>query len=601
MKDLSVTRVPETYLLKIRYRSPDRQLAADVVNAIANSYVLHSDSIRYSSLTSVSRFLRKQLPELKANMERSGAALAQLERELNIVDAEKKTSILSLRLLQLNTEYTNAQSDRVKEEAAYHAIKGGSLEAAQISTQGDNLRKHTERLLDAVEKFAQIKTHFGANHPEYRRAVAQIKQLESELTAARQNIRGAIDMEYRQAEDREKMLKDAVAQYKAELDRINARSFMYETIKRDAETDSKLYKELTRKIKEAEINSAFQNGAIRLADVGRPAPKPTSPRPTLNLIFVFFCSSLLAVAIATIADALDRTVRDPKQTSRLLNTDVIGALPRVKHWHRGVRGSSLRKPTSVATSRRSLREIRDPAPQVVAPVSSAQQVLSFEDAIRILLNSILLSNGARPLRSIMISSAFPKEGKTTIATHLAMVHAKQKRRCLLIDSDLRSPGVSSALGLNNDSGLSKVLQNKTDWRREITKMPGFPDLDIICAGPDSLAFTDMVGKLIRQMLKEAGSDYDLIIVDAPPLLGIPEALQMAAAVDGVAVTALAGHTCRSTLDSVLGALQGIRANVVGLVLNETNYGGSDAYQYYGYSNQHQNYAPCRPSPYNELT
>jgi uncharacterized protein involved in exopolysaccharide biosynthesis len=135
LKNLKVSRPPNTYLLLISYRSADARLAADVSNAIARSYLEHTYNIRFKSSASLSAFMERQLEELKAKMERSSGALAQFERELNVINPEQKTSILSARLLQLNSEYTNAQADRVRKEAAYKSVSSGTLETAQVSTQ----------------------------------------------------------------------------------------------------------------------------------------------------------------------------------------------------------------------------------------------------------------------------------------------------------------------------------------------------------------------------------------------------------------------------------------------------------------------------------
>src|SRR5271157_3993775 len=164
LKNLKVTRPPNTYLLLIGYRSTDPRLAANVANGIAHSYLEHTYNIRFKSSASLSAFMEKQLEELKAKMERSSAALAQFERELNVISPEEKTSILSARLLQLNSEYTNAQADRVRKEAAYKSVAGGSLEAAQVSTQGEALKRLSERLDETQQKFAEIKAHYGPNH-----------------------------------------------------------------------------------------------------------------------------------------------------------------------------------------------------------------------------------------------------------------------------------------------------------------------------------------------------------------------------------------------------------------------------------------------------
>ena len=155
LKNLKVTRPPNTYLLKISYRSPNRQLAADVANEIALSYLAHTYKIRYKATAGLSDFMERQLEELKAQMEKSSGALMQFERDLNVINPEEKTSIISARLLQLNEEYTKAQADRVKKEAAYNSIKDGTLAAAQVSTQGEALKKahrNAERSAGALRR-----------------------------------------------------------------------------------------------------------------------------------------------------------------------------------------------------------------------------------------------------------------------------------------------------------------------------------------------------------------------------------------------------------------------------------------------------------------
>ena len=165
LKQLDVKRPPNTYLLKISYRSPDRQLAADVANSIADSYLKHTYKIRYQAAVGLSDFMERQLEELRAKMERSNNALASFERELNIINPEEKTNLLSARLLELNTEYTKAQSDRVQKEASFRSLADGSLNAAHTSSQRESLTKLTEDFNAARQKFTEVKLHFGPEPP----------------------------------------------------------------------------------------------------------------------------------------------------------------------------------------------------------------------------------------------------------------------------------------------------------------------------------------------------------------------------------------------------------------------------------------------------
>ena len=255
LKNLKVTRPPNTYLLLISYRSPDPDLAAEVANAIAQSYVLHTWNIRFTAAAGLSSFMEKQMEELKAKMERSSAAQAQFEKDLSVINPEEKTSILSSRLLQLNTEFTTAQGDRVRKQAAFDSVKSGSLEAAQASTQGEQLRRLADRLDEAREKFAVVKTQYGAGHPEYKKSFSQVTELERQFASLKTNITQRVSLEYQEAANRENMLKTAVAEIKTEFDRINSRSFEYKALKQEAEADKGFYTELVHKIKEAGINS----------------------------------------------------------------------------------------------------------------------------------------------------------------------------------------------------------------------------------------------------------------------------------------------------------------------------------------------------------
>ena len=174
---------------------------------------------------------------VKVKMEHSGAAMAEFERQLNVIDPEEKTNILSSRLLQLNTDYTNAQGERVKKEAAYESVKNGSMEAAQVSLQGESLRRLTEKLTDAQEKYAETAARFGANHPENRRGAAQIAEIEQSINLMKEKIAQRAQVEYSEALNRESMMRRAVTQVKAEFDHLNARSFEYQSAKREAEAD----------------------------------------------------------------------------------------------------------------------------------------------------------------------------------------------------------------------------------------------------------------------------------------------------------------------------------------------------------------------------
>jgi capsular exopolysaccharide synthesis family protein len=245
--------------------------------------------------------------------------------------------------------------------------------------------------------------------------------------------------------------------------------------------------------------------------------------------------------------------------ARTLHAEVIGSLPLMKDQRAG---------TLAALKDGGERDLHD--------------LSEFGEAVRALRNSILLGNFDRHYRSLLVTSAAPGDGKTTTAANLAAAHAEQGKRTLLIDGDLRRPSVHRNFNLPSVAGLSNALLGEISWREALIQTEALPELYILPAGPPSRRASDLVGRGLSELLEEASVEYDLVILDAPPLLGFAEPLQMATAVDGVLVVARAGRTNRRAVASVLATLHRLRAKVVGLVLNEVHAELSDSYYYYGH-------------------
>jgi capsular exopolysaccharide synthesis family protein len=570
LKRLTVTRPPNTYLIYISYRSPDRQLAADVANGIAASYIEHTYNTRIRSSVSLSKFMERQLEELRAKMEQSAAALGALEREFNVINPEEKTSILSSRLLQLNTEYTNAQADRVRKEAAYNSVRQGTLEAAQVSTQGEALKKLQERLSEAQEKFADVKSQLGMNHPDYRQAAYRVAELQRQIDATRKNIALRSGVEFQEAAAREQMIQKALAETKAEYDRLNLRSFAYQRAKREAEADKALYDELVKKIREAGINAGFQNNTVRIVNSARPPWKPVLPKPALNVALALLFSSILAVGAAILLDTLDSTIRDPEQAARTLKTRIIGTLPAVKNLKELAIRPAFDSAALTGDSQNPMLPVAD------------RDFSTYDEAVRTIRSQMLLTDFDRRIKVLLFTSATAGEGKSTTASHLAWTHAEQKQRTLLIDCDLRRPSQHKMFGIPIGFGLSDVVTGTTDWRQVLKRPVDNPSLSIITSGPPNRRAADMMGVALATLLDEISQNFDLVVLDAPPLLGFSESLQLASVADGVVLVALAGKTDRKAVSAAVNTLTQLRANIVGLVLNRVKRHHSDHYYHYGY-------------------
>jgi capsular exopolysaccharide synthesis family protein len=566
LKRLKVSRPPNTYLLLISYRNADPRLAAGVANAIANSYRDHTYRLRYTSSANLSTFMEKQLEELKAKMERSSSALVQFERELNVINPEEKTSILSARLLQLNTEYTSAQADRVRKESANQSVLGGTLEAAQVSTQGESLKALTERLNDAQAKLADVKTHYGSNHPECRKAVTQLAEVQRQLDQTVESIKARVEIDYRQAVRREGMLQKAVLETKAEFDGLNARSFEYQSLKRGAEADKSL--------RGAGAENQGGGHQRQLPEQRHPDRRSRAARHQTRL------PQPEAECIAGLP-VLQPAGRRHGGAERCPRHHGAGCGTGHPDGEGGSRGESAgreevegapgagggRRRQPRAGSRRRQRRLRRRGLRRSHPHSPEFHSADFD----------------RRLRSLLVTSASPGEGKSTIAAHLAVSHAQQGHRTLLIDGDLRRPSVHRRFEIPCALGLSDVLVSELPWQDAVVKLPNLPSLDVLPAGPTSRRAADLVGRGLQQVLEEASAQYDLVILDAAPLLGFAEPLQMATVVDGVLVVTRAGETSRKAVASVVASLRRLRAAVIGVVLNEVNKEMSDSYYYGHYS------------------
>jgi polysaccharide biosynthesis transport protein len=207
---------------------------------------------------------------------------------------------------------------------------------------------------------------------------------------------------------------------------------------------------------------------------------------------------------------------------------------------------------------------------------------TYDEAIRTIRSSVMLTDFDRRIKTLLFTSATAGEGKSTTASHLAWANAEQKQRTLVIDCDLRRPSQHRMYGIGLGVGLSNVLNGESGWREAVMRAPGSGYLSVLTAGAPSRRAADLLGTVIGGMLEEIAQEYDLVILDAPPLLGFAETLQIASAADGVVVVTRAGETNRKAVAAAVSTLHHLRSNVVGLVLNQVRRNHSDHYYYYGY-------------------
>jgi polysaccharide biosynthesis transport protein len=577
LKHLRVVRPPNTYLLQISYRSGNPVMAAEVANAIAQSYLQYTFRSRLADSKRHTEFMEHQLDELRATMEKSNAAVTAFERELGVVDADEKTNILSARLMQLNTEYTNAQADRIRKEAEYTGLRQGSTSAAEASDQGEGLKRLNEQLHEAEQKFSDVKQHFGPRHPEYLRQAALIAELKAQIQGTVESVTDRTKVAYEDAAQRERILHQELTEAKGDYDRLNARSFQYQTLKMEAQDNRKLYDDLEQRIKEADINANFENSATHISDEARPGEKPLYPNIPLNLSLALGFSLMFSVAGAIVYDVVNDKIKEVAEIPSNFGVEVLGLIPATRDVSK-----LLLKRTPAPLSILSGNLFGDEPEQAI--VASGTDTSLYEESIRRLWSSFKLSNTSSNLHSLMVTSAMPGEGKTTVSIQLALANARHDLRTLLIDADLRRPSTHRTLGVSLAPGLADAMDRPADWKSFVRQSGLNPNLHVLTAGAARERSVDRLGRALPELLSLAEREFDLIIVDSPPLLAFAEPLHMATAVDGVMVIACADKTSRTALYTVLRTLQRLRANVVGITMNrvaDVHNAGYYAYRQYG--------------------
>lgn len=584
LKQLRIIRPPNTYLVQISYRSPDRMLASDVANGVAESYLMHVFHGRLEDSKSQTDFMERQLDELRAAMEKSSMAVSDFEKRLGVIDPQEKTNILSARLLQLNTEYTNAQADRIKKEAEYTGVKDGSMPAAQESEQGESLKHLQDSLNEANQKFVEIKEHFGPKHPEYLRQASLISELQAQLDQAKQSVAQRSHVAYQDALHREEILRQELAEAKSAYDGLNSKSYQYQTLKIEAESNRKLYDDLEQRIKEAGINANFQNSTTHISDAARPAKKPLYPDIPLNLGLAFGFSLLLGTAAAILYDAADDTVQDATQITSIFRTEVLGVIPALREQKGLLLTKSDMDDGLIAVEHKQMDmnlRFGRLAGKNGTKETEEHRYNRYEESIRMLWSSFQLTNFGNKYRSLMITSAMSGEGKTTLSMQLAHVNARHGRKTLLVDADLRRPSTHRGVGLPMAPGVVDAISAPEAWRAFVHTSPVNPNLHVLTAGVAERGSLDQLVHFLPKLLAESENDFDLVIVDSPPLLAFAESLHMATAVDGVLVVVYADKTSRRALAAVMRTLQRLRSNVAGVVLNRVQQGQADTY--YNYS------------------
>lgn len=541
---VGVQWMPAEHLIQITCRSADSELAAQYANTLAAEFIDQRLETGWDSTQHAGEWLSGRLGRLQSKLEGEDLEL-QRAAELN---ADGSSSTAAQRLRQTQAEASRAQADRVAAQAKYELALHAPQESLPEVLDDDALRAGRRNLADLRRQVADLNASFTPEYPSIRRLQAQIASIESDIANASARIIERLKNDLTAARKRESLLSAEVANQSAALTDRAALAARTEALRRTADQDRQLYTSLTERVKADQISTALEAVRFRIADAA-PVPKVRAARDFATAPLLGLLSGLsVGILLATLRAARDRSVGMPGDMQRCLGAPELGVIPK-----------------------RSLDPHRDTTPLERA---SFQRNSMMAESFRVTLTSLLLADRPRGLpRSIAVTSAGPGEGKTTVACNLAIGYAEMNWQVLLIDGDLRCPRLEEVFSVESEDGLAAILLGTKlpSELRSLVRETGVPNLSILPRGkPRGSIVEALQPALFTTLLEEARRQYDVVLIDTPPMLYLPDARAVAQATDGVVFVARAQKTERDAVVSSREILAQDGIRVLGSVLNDWN-------------------------------
>ena len=585
--NLHVTLIPSTRIMEIHYTSTDPQLAASVVNTLADTYIKQNFQTKFESTMQASDWLSKQLVDLQMKVETSQEKLVRYQKEHEILGTDEKTNIITEKLDELNKEMTQAESDRMQKEALYRQTQSNdpvAVAAAIISDTTGSGSVATSGLLDRLRdqqaglriQVAELSTQFGPQYPKIEQLNNQLKEIDRQLLLETNKAVDHLKGQYLAALQREEMLRGSFEKQKQEANKLNESAIEYSILKRDLDSNRTLYEGLLEKLKEAGVTAGLRSNNFRIIDAARVPTSPSEPNIPRNLLFALVLGVISGVGLAFLLENMDNTVRTPEQATALSLLPALGMIPLgSKSGNHGPAGKRL----ALTTSK-----------EVVELVTQVRPQSQMAESYRALRTSLLLSNLGAPPKVIMVTSARPQEGKTTTSINTAIVLAQKGVRVLLMDADLRRPSVHKTMGMGPRSGLSNVLTGSATLQQTITTSTILPNLFIMPAGtPPPNPAELLASSNMRDLIAELRQQFDHIVIDTPPTLSVTDAVVLSPRADASILVIRSGQTTKQALRRARDILMQVNAHVAGVLLNAVDLTSPDYYYYYEYQGKYGHY------------
>lgn len=579
MGGLAIEPIRLSQLVVIRFTSTNAALAATVANAIAQTYIQNDLDARYQMTRTASVWLQEQLSGLKNKVTESEQILQAYREKQGFVSVkEAGQSGTAQQIDQLQSRLIEARTKRAEVESTYKIVKeaanAGDLASQPAVLSSGQVADAKRQSADAARKLAEISQRYGKEHPKFLQA-------DSENKAAIENLHRQVDLvvaginhEYERARSTEKMLEGALASARGTVQSINRKEFELGVYEREVESNRQMYDMFMKRAKETNVAGDLQTTVARVVDAATVPGGPIKPKKTLIVAVALFMGLLTGMILALLMEVLDNTFKTTEDVE-----------------------SRLKQPLLSVTPMLPKKEIQ---PKVSSHLVLAAPNSLYAEAVRTARTGVLLSSVDLESRALVVTSSVPGEGKTTFASNLALAHAFTKKT-LLLDADLRRPSVAKAFAIDpNAPGLSELVAGTAKLSDCLHHVEG-SNLVLMPAGavpPNPLEL--LISERFKHTLEVLGKDFEIIIIDSPPVQLVSDALVLAARVSGVIFVTKALSTPYPVARKALQRLRRVDAHIVGVVLNALDFKKAEKYygEYSGYGKHgHDSYSTTYGSGY----
>jgi len=590
---LKVNPTAHTRVLEVSADSTSPQLAMDFVNTLTQEFIAQNMENRWNSTQRTSDWLRRELDDARDRLRHSEDALQTYARGSGLIFTDETTNVATEKLEQVQQSLSAASADRIAKQSRFELAQNSPPESLADILNDPALRDTQSKINDLKRQIADLTSIYDPEYSKVRRLQAELDSLQVAFNRSRTDILSRIKTDYQEATRKEKLLTAAYNAQAHEVTGQDEKAIQYNILKRDVDSNRQLYDTMLQQMKQASISSAMRASNVRVVDPAELPDVAISPNFKLNSALGLLGGFILSIAAVIIKERADRTLQQPGDIKLWLELPELGTIPSaVVEGRRALYGrytapSIEDEPVSIGRSGiANRRKERQDTPQGnVELVTFQKKPTLIAEAFRSALTSVLFVGEVhnRP-RVLVFTSANPAEGKTTVASNMAIAAAEIRCKVLVIDADLRRPRMHKVFDVPNDEGLTTLLQGDMDEEAvgSFIKTTSIPYLDVLPAGPSTHAAAHLLhSPNFSAIIAKLRLAYDMIFIDTPPMLQMTDARVAGRIADAVVLVARAGQTTRDAILAAKERLEEDRTKILGTVLNDWDPKRSPG-GYYGY-------------------